>query len=92
MLILTLCSYGPKGFLIISSALEALGLRHPIRSALTRPLSSSDFWSFVLIPSAAALLIQEDLPDLDLDDVWEVLDSSRDFGLCFNADDDDINE
>lgn len=90
---LTGCGYyGPKGFLIISSALEALGLRHPIRSALTRPLSSSDFWSFVLIPSAAALLIQEDLPDLDLDDVWEVLDSSRDFGLCFNADDDDINE
>ncbi|KAG9037461.1 hypothetical protein FRB95_005400 [Tulasnella sp. JGI-2019a] len=73
--------YGEKGFLVISSTLQAMFPSDEVDPGTTYPLEPPDFLRRVLLPEAAVLLIMEDRK-IDRDDALMVLKASRAFGLA----------
>lgn len=84
-------SYGPRGATILASALLT-DLRADLdESENIDPLSTGDFFLYVVVPHAAFLVMCEDLSELEEEVVREVMAASADYGRLFHSEDNEAD-
>lgn len=87
-----LCSYGPKGFAVIQSTLFRIFPTHTMPDDFFNGLREQDFTNLIVIPVIVMHLISEDKDGIMLEEAWEIMARSSDFGYHVHREEDDDEE